>query len=62
MRQIPLARERDGIGVYVMIRLRGGEFLYSDEDLAVMRDDILQVTQSGAEGVVLGLVLRAGSS
>jgi copper homeostasis protein len=57
---IRTVRSRIGIGVYVMIRPRGGDFLYSDEELAVMRDDILQVAQSGAEGVVLGLLTADG--
>jgi copper homeostasis protein len=57
---IRTVRSRIGIGVYVMIRPRGGDFLYSSEELAVMRDDILQVAQSGAEGVVLGVLTADG--
>lgn len=53
-------RQRVGIGVHVMIRPRGGDFLYSEEDLAVMRDDISAAAECGAEGVVLGLLTMDG--
>jgi copper homeostasis protein len=53
-------RSRIGIAMRVMIRPRGGDFLYSDEEVAVMRDDILHITQSGADGVVLGLLTADG--
>lgn len=49
-------RKTIDIGVYVMIRPRGGDFLYSDEELAIMREDIVQAAASGASGVVFGLL------
>jgi copper homeostasis protein len=58
---IRAVRSRIGIGVHVMIRPRGGDFLYSDEELAVMRDDIALAAQSGVEGVVLGLLTADGN-
>jgi copper homeostasis protein len=53
---IRAVRSRIGIGVHVMIRPRAGDFLYSKDDFAVMRDDIAHVAQCGVEGVVLGLL------
>jgi copper homeostasis protein len=58
---IRAVRSRIGIGVHVMIRPRGGDFFYSDEELAVMRDDIALAAQSGVEGVVLGLLTAGGN-
>ena len=54
-------RKRINIGVYVMIRPRGGDFLYSDDEIAVMREDILRSAESGADGVVFGLLNEDGS-
>jgi copper homeostasis protein len=48
------------IGVYVMIRPRGGDFVYSEDEIAIMRDDIALAAQSGVEGVVFGLLTPQG--
>jgi copper homeostasis protein len=48
------------IGVYVMIRPRGGDFFYSEEEFSVMRDDIVAAAEAGANGVVLGLLTSDG--
>ena len=53
-------RSRIGIGLFVMIRPRGGDFIYSDEELAAMREDIAQAKRSGADGVVFGLLKPNG--
>lgn len=55
---LQLARQQLTIPLFVMIRPRGGDFLYSDTELAVMKADIQLVKAMGADGVVLG-VLRA---
>jgi copper homeostasis protein len=58
---IELAREQVTIALYVMIRPRGGDFLYNDTELAVMRRDIETAKQAGADGVVLGLLKADGT-
>ncbi len=44
------------IGLHVIIRPRPGDFVYSDQDLAIMRDDIALAADAGADGVVFGLL------
>lgn len=48
------------IPVYVMIRPRGGDFLYSDIEFEIMKRDIILAKKYGAEGVVFGLLLPNG--
>ena len=57
---IALARQRIGIVLQVMIRPRGGDFCYSELDLAIMRHDIELAKQLGADGVVFGLLTPDG--
>lgn len=55
------AKARLRIPVFVMIRPRGGDFLYSDVEYDVMRTDIAHARALEADGVVLGLLDRSGS-
>ena len=49
-------RSKVNIPVHVMIRPRTGDFIYSDDDFAIMQEDIALAAQSGANGVVFGLL------
>lgn len=46
--------------VMFMIRPRGGDFLYSDQEFEVMKQDILLAKEAGAEGVVFGILTAEG--
>ncbi len=48
------------IPIYVMIRPRGGDFLYSDQEVEVMRKDIELMKSNGADGLVLGALTENG--
>ena len=48
------------IEVSIMIRPRGGDFLYSDEEFRTMLHDIDHARQVGATGVVFGILTADG--
>lgn len=50
----------EGIDVSVMIRPRGGDFLYSDDEFETMLRDIAYVREAGATGVVFGILTADG--
>lgn len=58
---IKAAREKLSINLYVMIRPRGGDFLYSDDEFKIMMQDIELCKQSGCDGVVLGILTPDGN-
>lgn len=58
--QIRLVRQAASVGLQVLIRPRGGDFLYSKWEFLTMRSDILAAGDSGAQGVVLGILLPDG--
>jgi copper homeostasis protein len=53
-------RSKVNIPVHVMIRPRTGDFIYSNDDFAIMQEDIALAAQSGANGVVFGLLTPNG--
>ena len=54
------ARTVTDIGLHVIIRPRGGDFLFDDDEFASMRSDIETAKSEGANGVVIGLLTAAG--
>ena len=50
------ARERIQIPIFPIIRPRAGDFVYTDDEFKIMRDDILFCKQLGFAGVVLGIL------
>ena len=58
---IALARKNIDIDMNVIIRPRGGDFLYSDVEFQVMEYDIEQAKQLGANGVVIGILNQDGT-
>ncbi|MGA1237279.1 MAG: copper homeostasis protein CutC [Limisphaerales bacterium] len=58
---IRVLRPQLQIGLHVMIRPRGGDFLYSQSEYEVMQEDIRIAKEAKADGVVFGLLLPDGS-
>ncbi|MBC7746181.1 MAG: copper homeostasis protein CutC [Flavobacterium sp.] len=49
------------IPVFVMIRPRGGDFLYNDEEFEVMKLDVMHAKKSDCDGIVIGILKSNGS-
>jgi copper homeostasis protein len=58
---VRLARERLNIGLHVMIRPRGGDFCYSENEFQAMEMDVDFARESGADGVVVGVLREDGA-
>lgn len=57
---IRYVRKNLAIPVNIIIRPRGGDFLYSESDLLIMAEDIRIAREEGINGVVLGVLLDNG--
>jgi copper homeostasis protein len=58
---IRTARERLQIQLYPIIRPRGGDFLYTDDEYDITVKDIALCKEIGCDGVVIGLLKTDGS-
>ncbi len=58
---IKLAGEKLSIPLFVIIRPRGGDFLYSEIEYEVMKRDILFCKEAGVDGVVIGVLNADGT-
>jgi len=58
---IELTRAAVSIGIFVMIRPRGGDFNYDADEFELMQRDIGVARRLGADGVVFGLLNRDGT-
>ncbi|HEY2395290.1 MAG TPA: copper homeostasis protein CutC [Rudaea sp.] len=59
--QISLVRERVRLPIHVLIRPRGGDFVYSDLEFETMQRDIESCAALGCDGVVIGALDAAGN-
>jgi copper homeostasis protein len=55
---VSIVRQQINIGVFVMIRPRGGDFCYTDLEFGIMQQDIRQARDLGADGIILGVLDR----
>lgn len=59
--QIKRTRDLLDIGIHVLVRPRGGDFLYSDAEFEEIKMDITLCKQLGCDGVVIGVLNKDGS-
>ncbi|MDR1610311.1 MAG: copper homeostasis protein CutC [Candidatus Symbiothrix sp.] len=59
--QIKTAREQLKIKLYVLIRPRGGDFLYTGLEFEIMKSDIRFCGEAGCDGVVIGMLNPDGT-
>lgn len=53
---IKKARELLDIGLFVLIRPRGGDFVFSDLEFDIIKEDILACKELGVDGIVSGIL------
>ena len=59
--EIQMARQRlSTTKLHVIIRPRGGDFLYTQDELQIMKADIEQAVRTGVDGVVFGCLTAGG--
>lgn len=58
---IKAARQKLSIDLFPIIRPRGGDFLYSDDEFEIMKADIKLCKELGCNGVVIGMLLANGN-
>ncbi|TKC10070.1 copper homeostasis protein CutC [Pedobacter polaris] len=58
--QIKLCKEKLSIQVWPIIRPRGGDFLYTDDEFELMKEDIKICKSLNCDGVVTGILLTNG--
>jgi len=58
---ITIVRKKISMGLQVIIRPRGGDFCYNDDEFQTMKQDIIMAKSCGADGIVIGLLNEDGS-
>jgi len=57
---IKSVRKKIEIELYPIIRIRGGDFLFSEEEFDIMLHEVEACKSAGCEGVVIGMLLPDG--
>ena len=56
-----LSKEKCSLDIFVMIRARGGDFVYSETEFEVMQKDIQSAVEIGVDGIVVGCLQPDGT-
>ncbi|MFT3907871.1 MAG: copper homeostasis protein CutC [Ferruginibacter sp.] len=58
---IKAARKKTSIELYPIIRPRGGDFFYNDDEFEIMKNDVALCKKLGCDGVVTGILNADGT-
>ena len=58
---IKQCREKFEVQLFPIIRTRSGDFLYSDDEFEIMKEEVNLCRQLGCDGVVVGLLNKDGT-
>ncbi|HYG03820.1 MAG TPA: copper homeostasis protein CutC [Chryseosolibacter sp.] len=58
---IEIVRQNVSIDIFVMIRPRGGDFLYNNYEFHAMKRDLIQCQRLAVDGVVFGILTENGT-
>lgn len=58
---IKAARKKLSIELFPIIRPRGGDFFYSDDEFEIMKADVMLCKKNGCDGVVIGILNADGT-
>ncbi len=53
-------RDAFGVALFPIIRPRGGDFFYTDEEFSIMMNDVILCKQLSCDGIVTGLLQQNG--
>ncbi len=57
---LELAREKLGIEINVLVRPRGSDFVYDENEMDIIRRDVIKCKELGIDGVVIGFLTPEG--
>ncbi|MEO6582866.1 MAG: copper homeostasis protein CutC [Ferruginibacter sp.] len=58
---IKTARQKVSIQLFPIIRPRGGDFFYTADEFAIIKNDVIFCKEAGCDGVVIGILNADGS-
>ena len=57
---LKVVKRRVKVPVFVMVRPRGGDFVYTEDEFSVMEEDVRALKDCGADGFVFGILTPSG--
>lgn len=57
---LELTREKLSIKIHVLIRPRGSDFVYNEDEMEIIRRDIVRCKELGIDGIVIGFLTPEG--